>query len=421
MKLLLLLTALLGAGQIAQAQAPAQVRKGDGGSVFRMVHMPVARDTHVEVHPPVRPRVVEAVIRGLTADLNAVVTGRTNPYVAAMDAVYVGGGTWIVKAMMKKSDWDLRIAVDRGYLVIEVIEGVGEVMADDDRTLTVQALVKGDVPTAVSMTKFPALMFLHGNALSYSMDADDFVPLLPVPAALPRPNWFAIDRARGAMLKAQTDVAKAQARYELGWLYLEKGFNRESRYYFELLAESSGALRPVDVALARARAALACGRWDDARERLREAYRHGARESAIVEGFGVVSLETGVPGRALTAQVMARVTGRPEALLLAAELLQRDGYYAESRSLLEALAGRVEGETAQRVALRLGDARLVAGEYDAAVRAYRDSPKGLNDVRILLVDLLAKGYADWAGKVPQLSLMAKEKGEVGAEALYLLA
>ena len=423
MRFLLLLGLVVGLGlpAPAYAQTPNQVRHDAGGPVFGMVRIPVGQATHVEVHPQVRERMVEAVIRGLTSDLNAVIIGRTNPYVAAMDSVYVGGGTWIIKALMKEAKWDLRIVVEEGHLVIEVVEGVGEVMAEKDTRLTVEALVKGDVPTPKFATQFPALMFLHGNALSNSMGADDFVPLLPVPAALPRPNWFAIDRARVSMLTAQTEVALAQARYELGWLYLEKGFNRESRYYFELLSESGGALRPVDVSLARARSALACGRWEDARERLREAYRFGARESAIVEGFGVVSLETGVPGRALTARVMARVTGRPEALLLAAELLQRDGYYAESRSLLEALEGRVEGETAERVALRLGDARLVAGEQDAAIRAYRDAPKGLREVRMLLVDLLAKGYSEWTASVPTVSILAKDRGEVGAEALYLLA
>ena len=83
----------------------------------------------------------------------------------------------------------------------------------------------------------------------------------------------------------------------------------------------------------------------------------------MVEGFGVISLATGVPSRSLTSQVLSRVTGRPEALLLAAELLQRDGYYKESRPLLEALVGRASGRSARQVSLRLGDARLLDGEY----------------------------------------------------------
>ena len=423
MKLLLPILLALSVGTVAQAQEPAEATEAASGTVlFPMLRIPVPETTKVERHSQVRERTVEAVIRGIgKKDLASVLTGRTNPYVTAMDARSTSGGTWILEARMRKPEWDLRIAIDNGFLVVEVVEGVPNVVESQESNLTVQALVTGDVPTLKSKTKYPQLMFLHGNALSHAMKADDFVPLLPVPAALPRPNWHAIDRARAAMLSAQTEVALAQARYELGWLYLEKGFNREGRYYFELLAENAGALRPVDVALARARSALACRRWDEARDRLREAYRYGARESAIVEGFGVVSLETGIPGRALTAQVMSRVTGRPEALLLAAELLQRDGYYAESRSLLEALAGRVDGVTAERVALRLGDARVMAGEHEAAVRAYRDAPKGLSDSRVLYVDLLQKGYSDWAASVPKISAMTKDKGEVGAEALYLLS
>jgi len=422
-RFLLLLVLCAGPGFQAwgQAATPPQGHMSSPDALFGILRMPVGRDAAVERHATVRDKVIEAVIRGVPGDLNAVITGRNNPYVAAMDAVYVGGGTWIVKALMTSAEWDLRISVESGYLLIEVVEGMGDVAVGDDSALTVKALVEGGAPPEAPDQEYPILMFLHGNAMSHGMRSDDFVPLLPVPAALPRASWYAIDRTRTAMLYAQTEVAKAQTRYELGWLYLEKGFSREARYYFELLADNPGALRPVDIALARARADLACHRWDEAREHLRAAYRYGARESAIVEGLGVVSLETGVPGRALTAQVMTRVTGRPEALLLAAELLQRDGYYAESRPMLEALVGRVEGQTAQRVALRLGDARLMAGERDAAVRAYRDAPKKLGEFRVLMVELLEKGPAEWAASVPQFSVMSKEKGEVGAEALYLLS
>jgi hypothetical protein len=410
------------AGPPALAQAAAEPVLKSAPVLFPLIRMPVPSGAQVERHAQVRERKVEAVVRGLgEQDLSSVLSGRSNPFMIDMNAWSSGSGTWIIDAMMRKPEWDLRIVVEDGHLVIDVVEGIISLSDANEDQLTVQALVDGNVPNTRSKTVYPALVFLNGDALSFAMEADDFVPLLPVPAALPRPNWFAIDRARSSMLSATTEVGLAQARYELGWLYLEKGFTREGRYYLELLADNAGALRPVDVALARSRAALACSRWDEAREHLREAYRFGARESAIVEGFGVVALETGIPGRALTAQVMARVTGRPEALLLAAELLQRDGHYAESRSLLESLAGRVDGDTAQRVALRLGDARVIAGERDSAVRAYRDAPPGLSDIRVLYVDLLEKGYGEWAANVPKLSLMTKEKGEVGAEALYLLA
>ena len=70
------------------------------------------------------------------------------------------------------------------------------------------------------------------------------------------------------MLNATSKVSLAQSRYELAWLYLEKGFDREARYYFELLAEDSERCRRGDVALARARAALACQHWSEARDHL---------------------------------------------------------------------------------------------------------------------------------------------------------
>jgi hypothetical protein len=390
-------------------------------TLFKVIDIPVGDDARVERHPTVREGLVEVVVRGCFSDLNIVLTGRTNPYVAGMDAVYVGGGVWIVKGMMRRPGADLRVVVEKGNLIIDVVKSEEKDPEDEDDFPTVQALVNGTAPSSKANTQFPPLMFLHGNALSYAMSSEDFIPMLPAPAALPRSSWHAIDRARQSMLSAKSEVALAQARYELGWLYLEKGFDREARYYFEYLADSPGALAARDVALARARAALACQHWEQARERLREAYRFGARESVVVEGFGVISLATGVPGRSLTANVLARVTGRPEALLLAAELLQRDGYYKESRPLLEALTGRVSGKTARRVALRLGDARTLDGEMDAAVRAYRKGPAGLSTFRMTLVDLLEKGPSEWAAVVPKMAALAKSSNEVGAEALYLLA
>jgi len=390
-------------------------------TVFPVIDVPVGDKARVERHPTVRDNLVEVVIRNCYADLNSALTGRTNPYVGGMDAVYVGGGVWIVKAMMSRPDVDLRVVVEDGQLLVDVVESSKQGGEDDGDLPTVKALVEGTAPSSVANTEFPPLMFLHGDAMSYAMTSEDFVPMLPAPAAMPRSSWHAIDRARQTMLTAESKVSLAQARYELAWLYLEKGFDREARYYFELLAENPGALPARDVALARARAALACQQWGQARARLQEAYRYGAREAAVVEGFGVISLATGVPGRALTSKLLSRVTGRPEALLLAAELLQRDGYYKESRPLLEALVGRSSGRTARRVALRLGDARMMDGEYDAAVRAYRNGPRALSDFRMLLVDLLEKGPSEWAAVIPKVSAMAGFDGEVGAEALYLLS
>jgi hypothetical protein len=409
MRLLVLLMVLCS--QVASAQ----------DALFPIVDMAVGDQARVERHPTVRESLVEVVVRNCYADLNTVLTGRTNPYVGGMDAVYVGGGVWIIKAMMSRKDVDLRIVVENGQLLIDVVESIGRGEEPEEELPTVKALVDGSAPSSIANTVFPPLMFLHGDAMSYAMTSKDFVPMLPTPAAMPRSSWHAIDRARQTMLTASSKVSLAQSRYELAWLYLEKGFDREARYYFELLAKEPGAIPARDVALARSRAALACQRWDEARERLREAYRFGARESAIVEGFGVISLATGVPGRSMTSKLLSRVTGRPEALLLAAELLQRDGYYKDSRPLLEALVGRSTGRTARRVALRLGDARLMDGEYDAAVRAYRDAPSGLGAYRILLVDLLEKGPSGWAAVIPKVTSMTLSDGEVGAEALYLLS
>ena len=123
MKLLLPILLALSVGTVVQAQVPAQPTEAAAGAVlFPMLRIPVPETTKVERHSQVRERTVEAVIRGIgKKDLASVLTGRTNPYVTAMDARSTSGGTWILEARMRKPEWDLRIAIDNGFLVVEVV------------------------------------------------------------------------------------------------------------------------------------------------------------------------------------------------------------------------------------------------------------------------------------------------------------
>mgnify|MGYP001218042773 CR=1 FL=1 len=70
---------------------------------------------------------------------------------------------------------------------------------------------------------------------------------------------------------------------------------------------------------------------------LHQAYRYGADETSIVEGMAIISHETGIPSRSSTGRVLASLTAKPEALLLAGELLYIDGRYQESWEILEPL------------------------------------------------------------------------------------
>ena len=86
------------------------------------------------------------------------------------------------------------------------------------------------------------------------------------------------------------------------------------------------------------------------------------------------------------------MTARPESVLLASELLQMDGYFEESVELLMPLyQSQVfadKPKLQQRLALRLGDASIVAGELDAARAFYIDAPKHLQNVRNIHINLL---------------------------------
>ena len=94
-------------------------------SIFPIIDVEVSAEARVERHPTIREGMVEVVVRGCYQDLGAVLTGRTNPYVGGMDATYSGSGVWIVKAMMSRPDSDLRVVVEDGRLVIDVVESLG--------------------------------------------------------------------------------------------------------------------------------------------------------------------------------------------------------------------------------------------------------------------------------------------------------
>ena len=121
--------------------------------------------------------------------------------------------------------------------------------------------------------------------------------------------------------------------------------------------------------------------------------------------------------------LLSRVTGRPRGVAAGGGVAtERDGYYKESRPLLEALVGRSSGPTARRVALRLGDARLMDGEYDAAVRAsiVGDQRHWVSSECCWSI-CLKRAHLTGQRVIPKVSAMASFDGEVGAEALYLLS
>ena len=119
-------------------------------SLFPVIDVEVSDDARVERHPTIREGMVEVVIRGCYQDLGSVLTGRTNPYVGGMDATYSGSGVWIVKAMMSRPDADLRVQIEDGRLVMDVVESVRDAEESEADLVSVRSLVEGTAPTAAA-------------------------------------------------------------------------------------------------------------------------------------------------------------------------------------------------------------------------------------------------------------------------------
>ena len=109
--------------------------------------------------------------------------------------------------------------------------------------------------------------------------------------------------------------------------------------------------------------------------------------------------------------------------MLAAELLQRDGYYRESRPILEAINRRLD-EDQVRVSLRLGDARFHEEVQEdrptfrsrASLEACSERSKRRGDYG----SPASPGPGDHADRDSRLSQLSSPRADSGAEALYLL-
>ena len=112
--------------------------------------------------------------------------------------------------------------------------------------------------------------------------------------------------------------------------------------------------------------------------------------------------------------------------MLAAELLQRDGYYRESRPILEAINRRLDGEDQVRVSLRLGDARFHE-EVQEDRPTFTESGKAWKRARRrskrrgrLWFACFAQDPATMLTEIPRLGQLSSPRADSGAEALYLL-
>ncbi len=400
--------------------APADVGMAQGGP--EALRVTVGARASVSALPRVDSAVSELIVRGSDVDLDALLHLRNTPSIAAMDALHGGGRVWYLRIAPRDASAEVQAAMDGEDLVLRVVPKTARPRRLSVPGPQLDALVDGLATEAAAAPLEGPLRPIAGDGIALAMEPWDYTPVYsPTPPWLPKSSWEAVDRARNAMLSAESADAELQAQYRLALHYLELGFAKEARFYLDRATRRPGPIPQRDLSLARGRVALANGGWDEAREHYKAAHRLGASPVAVVEGLAIVSLATGFPSRAPTARALAERAGRPESQLLAAELLQRDGRFAESRPILEALGPLEREADRQRAQLRLGDALYADGNHPEAVRAWSSAAPDVASVRQAMLSIINGRPIDWAKAVPMLVQASIPRTDAGAEALYLLA
>ncbi len=395
----------------AQGAGPFRVRIGPKATVRRL--------------PKANGRIVEMYVRDTDVNLQSLLRGNTRD-ISSMDAMNLGGGTWLVRMQVRDERFDVEPQIVGEDLEFQIVPRRATSARLRAPAPSLDQLIAGEIPDAGVAGEGKVLFhILQGGALAHALQPWEYRPVLTrTPEMVLSPSWDRIDAARSAMLAAEEGSRKqAEQTYYLGYYYLMQGFGREARYYFSQVSARPGPIPQKDIALERARAALACGRWDEARDGFVESWRLGGHHDSIVEGLAVVSLATANPPRAPTGRLLWATTSDPGALMLAAELLQADGRMAESRYLLEGIEVGLPEDLIPRWALRLGDARFYDGAVQEAMAAWKYAPEDIRGLRELLFQLHQTGSdpVAWASFVPGLVQESLPRTDSGAEALYLLS
>ncbi len=378
----------------------------------------------VSVFPQTDPQRVEWAVYGNNELLNEQLGGLVENVVDT-GAQSVGNGTWVVTAWLEEGvtargnyQWE------REYLVLLVELGEPDLLPVQDAP-SVEELLAGEVeqPTVPSVA---ALHPLQGLASTANIDPTKWTfasTPWPAPDAPDGEiSWEQVDLLRKILTEADSRSARTAALYRLGQLHAALGYPREASYYFDRARNSGAPLQ--DVALDQANARFGSGAFEEARPLCQDAFSGGAPDKEVLECLGLLSLATGSPAPAPTGRALVRASGQPETLLLAAQLLQVDGYHREALPLLEAI---VEARSTVREAAwaSLGDARLYLGDHDGARNAWRWASSGelgkVTWLRQRTLMIMTQGPAAWPGEMPDFYVRSDDTGPVGADALYLLA
>ncbi len=407
------------AAEVEARESEFRIRVGEQASIERL---PRANGAIVEMYARnIDPRV----------DLRALFRGNTSR-IKQMDAAEQGGGVWLLRAALRPPpdgrNIDLDVRKDGDEFVFEVVPAKPLPIRGREPAPTLDQLISGEIPEVSPVLPHDSHFFLlPGDAISQRMAPWDYEYSLTRQAeGTVKPSWERIDAARRTMLRATPGTAVHQEyMYYLGYNYLQMGFGREARYYFSQMSARPGTIPQHDIALERARAELACGNFDEARQWFYEAQALGGHHDSILEGLAIVSLETGNPPRAPTARLLWATTSASGPLMLAAELLQVDKRMAESRDILEAINPEtLKDEQRPLHALRLGDARFYdryEGNIEEAAAEWAKADPEMARTRDLVVQLHQTLPSEWVPLIPSLVQASMQRSDAGAEALYLLS
>ena len=398
------------------------------------IRIPVNEYARARTFPKIHETLVEVRVEHCKVNLEQMLDNVRREHIRSVAAINIGEESWMLRITLTEENLQIDANVVDGFLELWVRsdDGISQKYFRKE-TISTKELLQEKFDTGVVFEPEIKLRPLFGEALAFQMSARDITNDIGMPSGIDGSvEWNDIDEARKNYLEAK-EMGQPKLReygdaaYSLGWGYLAQGFASEAGYYFDQLQYTPGGIKPSMIYISKGRVEILTDSWDEAREDLYRAYMYGADEATVVESMAFVSQATGIPNRAKTGRLLASLTSRPESLLLAGELLQMDGFYAESKEVLEPLYlnnifdEEEEAELKQRLALRLGDAYLNESDLSKAREYWISAPKEIYQLRAIQANMLEFGSSEWVRSVPTLRMLAEqEDGQAQAEAMYLI-
>lgn len=376
----------------------------------------------LQVFPPLPGGAGQFMLHSCRTSVKQLIDGRGSAGIRFISVMNAGGGSWYVVTSMTSPSLELKATLRDGVLTLSGAPVTPAARQVVGAPAPISALLGGTIPAEPPPEPAAVVMFLRGEALAPSQAVEEFNPILPVfSSGEEQEGWPAVLQTHQQWLDAADGSDRGTALLQLGKSYLDIGFHRDAAYYFRQLDADPADQPRWLVQLALARAYLGYRNWDEARRVLAAAAAAGAPENLLLEQLGLISRATGSPPRAATGRALAGSTLRPEARLLAAELLQMDDVFGESLAVLGIPPPDLDPVTLEGWHLRTGDALLATGDVEGARLAYNQMAGDLAIARSLVAEANSRPPTRWPEMLPKLMDRTLDRDRSSAEALYLVA